>query len=34
MDRVRQAIALCLEEQGQPAETLEFIGVQRVRIAS
>jgi predicted RNase H-like HicB family nuclease len=28
MDRVREVIALCLEEQGLPAETLEFIGVQ------
>jgi predicted RNase H-like HicB family nuclease len=34
MDRVREVIALCLEEHGQPAETLEYIGVQRVRIAS
>jgi predicted RNase H-like HicB family nuclease len=34
MNRVREAIALCLEEQGQPAEPLEFIGIQRVRIAS
>jgi hypothetical protein len=25
-------IALCLEEQGLPAEPLEFIGVQRVRV--
>jgi len=34
MDRVREVIALCLEEQGEPEESLEFIGVQRVRIAS
>ena len=34
MERVREVIALCLEEQGSPAEPLEFIGVQRVRIAS
>jgi predicted RNase H-like HicB family nuclease len=34
MERVREVIALCLEEQGLPAEPLEFIGVQRVRIAS
>ncbi len=34
MERVREVIALCLEEQGIPAEPLEFIGVQRVRIAS
>jgi predicted RNase H-like HicB family nuclease len=34
MERVREVITLCLEEQGLPAEPLEFIGVQRVRIAS
>jgi predicted RNase H-like HicB family nuclease len=34
MERVREVIALCLEEQGHPTETLEFIGVQRVRVAS
>jgi predicted RNase H-like HicB family nuclease len=34
MERVREVIALCLEEQGLPTETLEFIGVQRVRVAS
>jgi predicted RNase H-like HicB family nuclease len=34
MNRVREVIALCLEEQGQPVEPLEFIGIQRVRIAS
>ncbi len=34
MVRVREVIALCLEEEGRPAESLEFIGVQRVRVAS
>ena len=34
MERVREVISLCLEEQGLPSEPLEFIGVQRVRIAS
>ena len=33
MERVQEVIALCLEEQGAPAESLEFIGVQRVRVA-
>jgi predicted RNase H-like HicB family nuclease len=33
MERVHEVIALCLEEQGTSAEALEFIGVQRVRIA-
>jgi len=34
MDRVREVIALCLEEQGPPPERLEFVGVQRVRVTS
>ncbi len=34
MVRVQEVIELCLEEQGRPTESLEFIGVQRVRIAS
>lgn len=34
MERVREAIQLCLEVQGEPAETLDFIGVQRVRISA
>src|SRR5947209_9102413 len=32
MDRVREAIALCLEVKGEDTSGLEFIGVQRVRI--
>jgi predicted RNase H-like HicB family nuclease len=32
MDRVREAIALCLEVEGESAEGLEFIGVQRVKV--
>jgi len=34
MDRVREAIELCLEVEGDEAETLDFIGVQRVTVAS
>ncbi len=34
MIRVQEVIVLCLEEQGPPPEPLEFIGVQRVRVAS
>ena len=34
MERVQEVIALCLEEQGPPEETLEFVGVQRVRVTS
>ena len=32
IDRVREAIALCLEVDVESAEGLEFVGVQRVRI--
>jgi predicted RNase H-like HicB family nuclease len=32
--RVREVIELCLEELESPPEDLEFVGVQRVRIAS
>jgi predicted RNase H-like HicB family nuclease len=31
-ERVLEAIQLCLEVEGEPAEPLDFIGVQRVRI--
>ena len=34
MSRVREAIELCLEVQGSPAETLDFIGVQRVTVGA
>jgi predicted RNase H-like HicB family nuclease len=33
MERIKEAIALCLEMEGQPAARLDFIGVQRVRVA-
>ena len=32
MDRVREAIAVCLEVEGESGEGLEFIGVQRVTV--
>jgi predicted RNase H-like HicB family nuclease len=32
MDRVREAIALCLEVQAEEAGGLEFVGVQRVSV--
>ncbi len=32
MDRIREAIALCLEVQGQGVVSLEFVGVQRVTV--
>jgi predicted RNase H-like HicB family nuclease len=34
MERVKEVIALCVEEHGPPAEALEFVGVQRIHIAS
>ena len=32
MVRVREAIELCLEVQGQPIDDLDFVGVQRVSV--
>jgi predicted RNase H-like HicB family nuclease len=32
MDRVREAIALCLEVEAESGTGLEFVGVQRVRV--
>jgi predicted RNase H-like HicB family nuclease len=32
MERIKEAIILCLEVQSQPIENLEFIGLQRVAI--
>jgi len=34
MERIREAIELCLEAQGERIEPLDFIGVQKVTIAS
>ena len=34
MERIKEAIALCLEDEDESTETLEFVGVQRVRLAS
>lgn len=34
MERIKEAIALCLEVEGETTETLDFVGVQRVRLAS
>jgi len=33
-DRIREAIALCLEVEGEPQQELEFVGIQRVTIAA
>jgi predicted RNase H-like HicB family nuclease len=32
--RVREAIELCLEVEGGPERSLEFIGIQRITIAA
>ncbi len=34
MERTREAIQLCLEVQGEPAEALDFVGVQRITVAA
>ena len=34
MDRIREAIALCVEEQGEDIESLDFVGIQTVSIGS
>lgn len=33
MARVREAVELCPEVQGEPAEALDFIGVQKITVA-
>lgn len=32
--RIREAIELCLEVEGAPEETLQFVGIQRITIAA
>jgi len=34
MERIREAIALCLEVEGTPPEPLDFVGVQRITLAA
>jgi predicted RNase H-like HicB family nuclease len=34
IERIREAIELCLEVQGLPPEPLNFVGVQRVKVAA
>jgi predicted RNase H-like HicB family nuclease len=34
MQRIREAIELCLEVVGTPEQTLEFVGIQRITIAA
>ncbi len=33
IERVEEAISLCLEVVGTPPNSLDFVGVQRVRVA-
>ena len=33
MARIREAVELCLEVQGEAPEPLDFIGVQRISVA-
>ncbi len=34
MERIREAIELCLEVQGEMLEPLDFVGIQRVSVAA
>ncbi len=34
MERIREAIVLCLEVAGTPSKGLEFVGIQRVTVAA
>lgn len=34
MERIREAVELCLEVQGETPEPLDFIGVQRISVAA
>ncbi len=34
MERIKEAIELCLEVEGAQGDTLDFIGIQRITIAA
>lgn len=34
MERVKEAIELCLEVEGEEIEPLDFVGVQRITVAA
>lgn len=34
MERIREAIQLCIDVEGIPAGDLEFVGIQRITIAA
>ena len=33
-ERIREAIELCLEVEGAPQQSLEFVGIQRITVAA
>jgi predicted RNase H-like HicB family nuclease len=33
-ERIREAVALCLEVDGIPDQKLEFVGIQRITVAA
>jgi predicted RNase H-like HicB family nuclease len=34
MERIREAVELCLEVEGSHAQSLEFVGIQRITVAA
>lgn len=34
MERIREVVALCLEVEGAPTQSLEFVGIQRITVAA
>jgi predicted RNase H-like HicB family nuclease len=34
MSRVREAVEVCLEDQGESVEPLDFVGVQKITVTS
>lgn len=34
VERIREAVELCLEVAGEPEQALEFVGIQRITIAA
>lgn len=34
IQRIREAIELCVEAEGTPEKSLEFIGIQRITVAA
>jgi predicted RNase H-like HicB family nuclease len=34
MERIREAVGLCLDVEGAPTQALEFVGIQRITVAA